>query len=81
MIKLRVVTYCMQFKINCLRIKSQMTGYLSADGINLEKLGLIKLVKEIEFFYEIKCLQRGEEVSRKSKLFRLWFFLNKDNII
>lgn len=77
----RVIAYCLRFRKNCLQPKQRLDGVLLPIEINYAKTVIIKMVQKNVFSRELQQLQVNQQVSPKSKLYRLRPFLDDNGVI
>ncbi|KAK9739109.1 Integrase zinc binding domain [Popillia japonica] len=78
----RVVSYILRFKVNCLASKHQKTlGPLTTAELNRTLTMLIKLSQQESFFDDIVQLTKKHQLSRKSKLIMLNRFIDESGVM
>lgn len=79
---LRIVAYCHRFAHNCRFPNDRRRGIvLTAEEIQAAKMALTRLAQAERFSEEFKALQHQQPIHRKSKLNRLFPFLDSDGVL
>jgi hypothetical protein len=77
----RVLSYCLRFAENCRKPITKHTGPLKVSGLQRSMLIILKNVQYQAFSTEIKELEGGRQVSKKSRLISLNPFLDDSGLI
>jgi hypothetical protein len=77
----RVLSYCLRFAENCRKPITKHTGPLKVSELQRSMLIILKNVQHQAFSTEIKELEGGRQVSKKSRLISLNPFLDDSGLI